>query len=162
VLYLRATLALSLPVTVDIVVPALLLNGPDGRLELGNARFAGLPLIVVGAVLLLDSVLLRFAREGRGTLAPVDPPRFVVRSGAYELVRNPMYVANLAVLVGESLLFESWWVLVWAVAMFGAFHAFVVLYEEPNLAARFGRDYEDYRRATGRWIPRRGPDALRP
>ncbi|MGD9704802.1 MAG: isoprenylcysteine carboxylmethyltransferase family protein [Acidimicrobiia bacterium] len=153
-LYLRAVVALSLPVLVDIVVPAILLRGAGGRFELGGARFVGVPLIASGAVLLLDSVLLRFAREGRGTLAPVDPPRFVVRGGAYGRVRNPMYVANVAVLVGEGLVFESWYVLMWAAAMFAVFHTFVVLYEEPDLSARFGTAYDDYRLATGRWLPR--------
>ena len=153
-LYLRAVIALSLPVLVDIVVPAILLRRFDRDLDLGAARFLGVPLMAAGALLLLDSVLLRFAREGRGTLAPVDPPRFVVRGGAYRFVRNPMYVANIGVLVGEGLFFESWPVLAWAAVMFAVFHAFVVGYEEPNLHARFGRDYDEYRRSTGRWLPR--------
>ena len=39
-----------------------------------------------------------------------------------------------------------------------AFHLFVISYEEPTLYRLFGDDYETYRRAVGRWIPRRlGP-----
>jgi protein-S-isoprenylcysteine O-methyltransferase Ste14 len=52
--------------------------------------------------------VVRFARDGRGTLAPIDPPRFVVRGGAYRVVRNPMYVANVAIVTGSGMLFESW------------------------------------------------------
>jgi protein-S-isoprenylcysteine O-methyltransferase Ste14 len=37
-----------------------------------------------------------------------------------------------------------------------AFHLFVVLYEEPHLRRKFGRDYEDYCRRVPRWLPRRG------
>jgi protein-S-isoprenylcysteine O-methyltransferase Ste14 len=62
----------------------------------------------------------------------------------------------VAVLVGEALVFESWWVLAWSGSMLAAFHAFVVGYEEPNLHARFGASYDEYRRQTGRWFPRVG------
>ena len=152
-LYLRATVALVFPVVVDIVVPAVLLDRAGGRVELGLVSFAGYPLVALGAALLLDSVMLRFAREGRGTLAPLDPPRFVVRGGAYRFVRNPMYVANVAVLAGVGLAADSWYVLLWAAVMFATFHTFVVVYEEPHLTAAFGDEYGRYRATTGRWLP---------
>lgn len=94
--YVRAALGLVFPVVVDLIVPALIVGAQSGRFSLGAVRYAGLPLIVGGAWLLLDCVFIRFAREGRGTLVPVDPPRFVVCGGAYRIVRNPMYIANLA------------------------------------------------------------------
>ena len=144
-----------LPVLVDVLVPAWLLDQRGARFELGAMRFVGVPLVLIGAWLLLDSVFLRFAHEGRGTLAPIDPPRFVVRGGAYRVVRNPMYVANVAILLGAGVLFESWRVLAWAGAAFVAFHLFVLLYEEPALTRRFGDDYLAYRRAVGRGLPRR-------
>jgi protein-S-isoprenylcysteine O-methyltransferase Ste14 len=78
----------------------------------------------------------------------------VVRGGAYRFVRNPMYVANLTVLIGEGLAFGSWWVMAWAALMLVVFHLFVVGYEEPHLHETFGDDYEGYRRSTGRWLPR--------
>jgi protein-S-isoprenylcysteine O-methyltransferase Ste14 len=156
VLYVRATVALVLPVVVDVLVPVVLLSGPGGRLDLGVGRFLGVPLLVAGCWLLLDSVFLRFAHEGRGTLAPVAPPRFVVRGGAYRVVRNPMYVANVAIIIGGGLLFRCGSLLVWAAAVLAAFHIFVVTYEEPTLRRSFGDDYETYRREVGRWMPRRG------
>jgi protein-S-isoprenylcysteine O-methyltransferase Ste14 len=155
VLYVRAVMALTLPAIVDVFVPAWLLSRPGGRLDIGAARFVGVPLIAAGSWLLLDCVLVRFAHEGRGTLAPIDPPRFVVRGGAYRVVRNPMYVANLAIVVGSGILFQSSFVFVWAAVLFVAFHLFVITYEEPTLARLFGDDYQRYRREVGRWIPRR-------
>ena len=77
-------------------------------MDVGAARFVGIPLMAFGCWVLLDSVFMRFAHEGRGTLAPVDPPRFVVRGGPYRIVRNPMYLANLAAIVGSGLFFQSW------------------------------------------------------
>jgi protein-S-isoprenylcysteine O-methyltransferase Ste14 len=154
-LYLRATAALAMPVAVDVVVPAVLVRGADERIEFGVLFFLGASLIVSGAWLLLDSVFVRFAREGRGTLAPIDPPRFVVRGGAYRVVRNPMYVANVAIILGSAAVFGAWVLVAWAAIVLVAFHLFVVLYEEPTLRRIFGEDYETYRREVGRWAPRR-------
>ena len=123
-------------------------------MDLAQARFLGLPLIAVGGWLLVDSIFLRFAHEGQGTLAPVDPPRAVVRGGAFRFVRNPMYIAVVTIIVGEALLFRSWRLLLWAAALFAAFHLFVIGYEEPTLGRQFGESYEIYRRNVGRWLPR--------
>jgi protein-S-isoprenylcysteine O-methyltransferase Ste14 len=153
VLYVRAVIALALPALADVGVPAWLLSFPGGRVDIGATRLVGVPFLVAGCWLLLDSVLVRFAHEGRGTLAPIDPPRFVVRGGAYRVVRNPMYLANVAIVVGSGLLFQSWFVFVWAAILFVAFHLFVITYEEPTLTRLFGDDYETYRRRVGRWIP---------
>ncbi len=153
-LAVKATLwALVAPGTVDIVVPAILIATKAGPMELGPARWLGLPLIAIGAPVLVWCIV-NFAREGKGTLAPVDPPKFVVRGGPYRFVRNPMYVANLLIVSGGALFFESWAVAGWAVLIAAAFHMFVVRYEEPTLKRLFGDAYEEYRRSVPRWIPR--------
>ena len=155
VLYVRAVAALALPVLADVVVPAWVVSLPGGHIDVGAARLLGLPLLMAGCWLLLDSVFVRFAHEGRGTLAPIDPPRFVVRGGAYRVVRNPMYLANIAIVIGSGILFQSWFLFVWAAVLLVAFHLFVIFFEEPTLYRLFGVEYETYRRAVGRWIPRR-------
>ncbi len=48
-----------------------------------------------------------FARTGRGTPVPFDPPRRHVRVGLYGWVRNPMYLGCLLVLLGQAALFWS-------------------------------------------------------
>jgi protein-S-isoprenylcysteine O-methyltransferase Ste14 len=155
VLYARAVIALALPALADVIVPAWLWSLPEGHLDIRTARFFGAPLLAAGCWLLLDCVFVRFAHEGRGTLAPVDPPPFVVRGGAYRVVRNPMYVANISIVIGSGILFQSWLLFLWAGVLLVAFHLFVILYEEPTLHRLFGDDYESYRRCVGRWIPRR-------
>jgi protein-S-isoprenylcysteine O-methyltransferase Ste14 len=157
VLYLRAAIALVLPVAADVVVPIVLLQDPGGRVDLGPIRFVGVVPLLFGTWLLLDSIFVRFAHEGRGTLAPIDPPVFVVRGGAFGVVRNPMYIANLAIIVGSGALLQSWRLLIWAAVLATAFHLFVVLYEEPTLHRLFGDDYDAYRQDVGRWAPRRRP-----
>ena len=45
--------------------------------------------------------------EGRGTLAPIDPPKYLVVRGLYTYVRNPLYVSVVMTLIGEAIFFMS-------------------------------------------------------
>lgn len=154
-LWLRsAFFTLVLPGTVLVWVPLWLLTSPGDTWEIGAVRWLGVVPLAIGAAGLLWCIW-DFARVGKGTLAPVDPPRFVVRTGLYRFVRNPMYVSVLTVLVGEILLFRSPRLLVWGVGVATAFHVWVVAYEEPTLRRQFGADYEAYCRQVPRWRPRR-------
>jgi len=117
------------------------------------ARAGGALILVVGSPLFL-SFLARFVREGHGTPAPVAPPQHLVVGGPFRWTRNPGYVGVLMLLVGQALLFASLRVLLYAGCVALAFHAFVVLYEEPVLARQFGAEYDEYRRRVPRWLPR--------
>jgi protein-S-isoprenylcysteine O-methyltransferase Ste14 len=117
-------------------------------------RGLGLVLIICALPIFCDFVL-RFVREGRGTPAPIAPTQRLVVGGSFRYVRNPGYVAVVSLLVGQALLFGSTAVLLYAFAVTLAFHAFVVLYEEPTLRQQFGAEYEAYCRAVPRWLPRR-------
>ena len=116
-------------------------------------RGAGVALIVLALPVLAD-FLVRFVREGHGTPAPVAPPERLVVRGVFRYVRNPSYVAGVAAVVGQGLLFASVEVLGYALALAVGFHLFVVLYEEPTLRRKFGAAYEAYCRDVGRWLPR--------
>jgi protein-S-isoprenylcysteine O-methyltransferase Ste14 len=121
--------------------------------RIGVVGAIGLLCMTLG-VALLAACVWEFARRGRGTLSPVDPPRQLVVRGLYRYVRNPMYVAVSTILLGEAILTRSIdLVLYWAVFFFLA-SAFVMLYEEPYLRRRFGASYDEYAAAVGRWIPR--------
>ena len=96
-----------------------------------------------------------FARHGRGTPAPIDAPRRLVVGGPYRVVRNPMYVAVLAVIAGQAALFRVPALLAYGAAVAGCFALFVLLYEEPSLRRTFGAEYEAYTARVGRWLPRR-------
>jgi protein-S-isoprenylcysteine O-methyltransferase Ste14 len=94
-----------------------------------------------------------FARAA-GTPAPIDPPRELVARGLYRYSRNPMYVGVLSMVAAQALAIASWATLLYAAALFLAFHSFVVLYEEPTLSESFGAAYQRYRESVPRWIPR--------
>jgi len=120
---------------------------------LAALRWTGLILIAAGLVVVLDA-FARFALEGLGTPAPVAPTRTLVVSGFYRFVRNPMYVAVTALIVGQAVLFASWGVALYGIVIAAAFHTFVRLYEEPTLHEAYGEEYAAYCAATPRWIPR--------
>ena len=115
-----------------------------------------LGLLCVGlGITLLAACIFEFARSGRGTLSPLDPPRQLVVRGLYRYVRNPMYLGVTTIVFGEALLIQSRpLVIYWAFWFLGA-NLFVIGYEEPALRDRFGQSYDEYRRQVGRWIPRR-------
>lgn len=119
-------------------------------------RWLGVLLIAVGLPMLLEA-FARFALQGRGTPAPVLPPERLVVFGLYRHVRNPMYVAITALIIGQGLLLGDPRLLGLAMVVWLTFHPFVLLYEEPRLKKRFGADYEAYRAAVPRWIPRTTP-----
>ena len=124
------------------------------RVSLTNPlHLVGLALIVAGAVL-LGTCIWEFARRGRGTLAPVDPPTTLVVQGLYRYVRNPMYLSVSLILLGEALLARSRALFVYWVVCFVVANLFVMLYEEPALQRRFGESYLRYRQQVGRWLPR--------
>src|SRR4051795_9310934 len=113
-------------------------------------RAVGVALIAAGSAVLL-AAFVRFALEGVGTPAPVAPTERLVIGGAYRYVRNPMYLAVAALIVGQGLLLGRLVLLVYAAVFAAAVLAFVHGYEEPTLARRFGPEYEAYRRSGPAW-----------
>src|ERR1043165_6902556 len=120
------------------------------------ARVIGAVLIVAGLPVLLDS-FARFALQGLGTPAPVMSPKRLVVTGLYRYVRNPMYVAVTALIIGQGLLFGSAAVLEYGAIVWAAFFVFVLAYEEPALGEPFPEEYKRYRSNVRRWIPRTTP-----
>ena len=119
-------------------------------------RMIGVLMIAAGLPVLLDS-FARFAVEGLGTPAPVAPPQHLVVTSFYRYVRNPMYVAVSLLIFGQGLLFGSFPLLEYGLVVWLAFFAFVVLYEEPALQKKFGKEYEEFCARVPRWIPRVKP-----
>ena len=119
------------------------------------ARIAGAAL-VAAAVAALVECFVRFAVVGRGVPAPIAPTQTLVVSGLYRHCRNPMYIAVVAAIAGQALLFGSRPLLAYAAGVWLVFHLFILGYEEPTLARQFS-NYDDYRRHVPRWVPRLRP-----
>src|SRR5947209_17511367 len=130
------------PSMVAGLVPWLLLQSSGGIPRLTPSIWlAGLlPLLVgLGLFLWCDGL---FTFIGKGTLAPIDAPKFLVRAGPYQWVRNPMYIGVLSIVTGEAILFHSLLLLGYALLIGAVMHLFVVFVEEPSLRRQFGRSEE--------------------
>ena len=151
-----------LPFTVTVLVPRWIAERYDVHAAWGPTvgplalQVAGAAVLLVGLVLFAAS-LRRFATEGRGTLAPWDPPRQLVVRGPYRFVRNPMISGVVLVLCGEAALLVSRPHAIWALTFAAINLIYIPLFEEPQLAARFGDSYREYCRHVPRLLPRLSP-----
>jgi protein-S-isoprenylcysteine O-methyltransferase Ste14 len=119
-------------------------------------RAVGFALLAAGILVLLLT-FVRFVTEGFGTPAPVAPTRRLVVGGLYRYDRNPMYLAVLAIIVGQAIVLWRPILPGYAAVIALAFFAFVRGYEEPTLQEAFGDEYVAYRRAVPGWWPRLRP-----
>jgi len=160
---IRHLLAIALlPFTVAVIVPVWIARRYGIVPTVGHSpgeiavQLAGVVVLGVGLALFIGSVR-RFATEGKGTLAPWDPPRAFVVHGPYRFVRNPMISGVIFLLLGEALVLLSPPHGVWAAAFFVLNLVYIPLIEEPQLEQRFGEPYREYRRHVRRFVPRLRP-----
>ncbi len=152
--WLRTLIFLVLvPGTVLFYIPIEIASSSERLVPLGPLRFLGLGPLALGIAIVLWCAR-DFAVKGRGTPAPIDPPKELVVRGLYRYVRNPMYVGAVLILGGHFGWFLAFELLPYLALVLLAFHLFVVLYEEPALTRKFGDAYRDYQAAVPRWIPR--------
>jgi len=114
-------------------------------------------LILAGSILLLLEAFARFALQGLGTPAPVSPTRYLVVTGFYRYVRNPMYVAVVGAILGQSMILGNLMLVLYAALGCLVSHLFVVTYEEPTLRRKFGDEYAEFCANVPRRLPRLRP-----
>jgi protein-S-isoprenylcysteine O-methyltransferase Ste14 len=119
-------------------------------MALGGALFAA-------AVVVLIRNFVRFVVEGGGTPSPALQTERLVVGGDYRFVRNPMYLAVIAAILGQAMIFGSLALLLYALAVWAIMATFVRWYEEPLLQNRYGEEYGRYRRGVRAWVPRPHP-----
>ena len=144
------------PGTVAGLIPWLLTGWEVRDTLWPPIRVVGVLLLAAGVAVLLHA-FLRFVVEGVGTPAPIAPTKHLVVGGLYRYVRNPMYLAVAATIVGQALALGQLALLVYAAVFAVTVYTFVRTYEEPTLRQQFGEQYEEYRRAVPGWWPRRTP-----
>src|SRR5215469_6316764 len=134
------------PGTLLGIVPWLLLHwSGEAVMPLPSIWLIGLLPFCVGVILYFWCAGA-FTFIGKGTPAPIDAPVFLVKSGPYRWVRNPMYIGVLSVFFGEAILSHSLLLAAVGLLISVVVHMFVVFYEEPTLRRQFGESYEVYLR----------------
>jgi protein-S-isoprenylcysteine O-methyltransferase Ste14 len=141
------------PGTVAGLVPLLITGWSRPGQSAAWIDVLGGLLVLAGAAVLVHA-FVAFAWHGRGTPAPSAPTERLVVEGAYRHVRNPMYVAVMAVVLGQVLLFTSWGLLAYLVVIGVTMATFVQGYEEPTLREAYGPAYDEFCEHVPRWLPR--------
>jgi protein-S-isoprenylcysteine O-methyltransferase Ste14 len=156
-----AVFLLTAPGVVAGLVPWWLTRWRMGAAYPAPVQITGAVLAATGTAALL-AAFAQFVLQGRGTPAPPAPTEQLVVRGLYRYVRNPMYLAVLAVITGQALLLSRPVLLGYAAAVAAAVIAFVYGYEQPTLTRRYGAQYQAYQRAVPGWWPRLPPTRKTP
>ena len=81
---------------------------------------------------------------------------YLITSGPFAYVRNPLYVGNMLVYAGIGVMSMARfpWLLVVAVVWFYVQYYLIVTKEEEYLAEKFGVQYTEYCKNVARFLPR--------
>ncbi len=118
------------------------------------------PQYVWGLLLMTAGELVRLAAlraSGKATRTRRVGARRLVTWGMYAHTRNPLYIGNFLLWLGAVLFAGGdwlYWLLLLVLAWFLLQYALIIALEESTLAELFGTQYEEFRRAVPRIIPR--------
>jgi len=140
--------------------PILLVMSAIAAFGLGQvyplpASFAFSPLLgalCLAAALGLDIWAMKTLHDGKTTILPNRGSSHLVTGGPFRFSRNPIYVANVVLLVGAGLASGNGWFLALAPVAAILTEILAIRREENHLVALFGYTYEVYRRKVRRWI----------
>ena len=105
-------------------------------------------------VTLMAAILLFWS--GHVVVSHKQRPNSVVLTGAFRYVRHPLYLASILTYLGLTLSTASLLSLAVFVGIF-VFHNYLASYEERLLETKFGEAYNEYKKRTGKWLPRISP-----
>ena len=88
----------------------------------------------------------------RTTVNPYAGASELCTDGPFRISRNPIYLGDWFLLVGISLLLETWWPLVFAPLIWLMLRYGVIRHEEAHLEAKFGDAYRSYAARVRRWL----------
>ena len=143
--------------------PILLGGGVIGSIALGYlaplgwpgmddlaARVIGLTIGIAGIAVLVWAIMT-LRRHGTTVLPDVGATALVT-DGPYWRYRNPIYLADVMILLGIAELTKNVWFVVAAAAFAALVTWLAILPEERHLERRFGKAYLDYKAKSRRWI----------
>ena len=110
----------------------------------------GLIIVIVGFA--LDLYSLSTLRKHFTTVLPTKAASNLVTSGPYSISRNPIYLGNTIITLGLTLLFQSYWYILFGLVAAIITNEIVIKREERHLLEIFGEKWEKYTQKVRRWF----------
>ena len=107
---------------------------------------------LLAAAVVLGASAIRQMKSHGTSLEPGDVPKRLVTSGPFRFTRNPLYLAQLLLLLGIALAIDSVWFLAATLVQFVLLDRLIVTREESVIRNAFGAEYDEYVARVRRWI----------
>jgi protein-S-isoprenylcysteine O-methyltransferase Ste14 len=111
---------------------------------------------ILGAILILAGEAGRLWAVGYAggiTRTRTGDLNDLVVTGPFAYVRNPIYISNIVMYSGATLILGVPGLLPLTVLYFFIEYSLIILYEESILAKAFSKRYSDYKKMVNRWLP---------
>lgn len=110
---------------------------------------------VAGGILTVAGIYWLFSSIGSGITATsaTRARHELVTGGPYRWIRHPLYTFGTSLFLALSLIADNWFIAILGMLAFVAV-AIRTPQEEANLVAKFGDEYRDYMKRTGRFLPK--------
>ena len=109
-------------------------------------RLIILGLMFITAIYLMNSGHIAVERRGKSN-------NRVIATGGFRYVRHPLYLGSILSCLGLTIATLSIISFVLFIGIF-IFYNYIAGYEEKLLDAKFGEEYRQYKKRTGKWMPR--------
>ena len=114
----------------------------------------GFLLVITGEIIRLWAV----AHAGGATRTRAVGAPYLVTSGPYAYVRNPLYLGNVTIYLGVATMGaqQLWWLLPLTLVYFTIQYKLIISLEEDTLVELFGQQYINYREKVPSLFPLKG------
>lgn len=112
----------------------------------------GLGLLLGAIAITIIVSAIRTLAKHNTTVHPTKSASRLVTSGPFSFSRNPIYLANVCLLIAVGLLFGVVWLFVTGILAGIATQKLAIEREESHLEHRFGKAWRHYRKTARRWI----------
>jgi protein-S-isoprenylcysteine O-methyltransferase Ste14 len=102
--------------------------------------------------LLLDVAAVQMFRDHQTSILPHRAAKNLITTGPFSRSRNPVYVGNTVLMIAVGLFFGKLWLLILAPIAAFITQKLAIEREERHLAAKFGKEWEDYAARVRRWL----------
>jgi len=140
---------IALPAFWDTVVPS-----SDGSFDFEDIwELVCLAVAVFGLAIRVYTVgHVPEGTSGRNTSA--QRAEVLNTTGAYSLVRHPLYLGNFFIWLGISMFVRCWWLSLVFIILFILFYERIIFMEEEYLRTKFGKVWEEWAGRTPMFLPR--------